>query len=158
MTDNISSNFLKQYTKKLNTKNFSTWRRELFTAMSLLNLDEYLTKDPETLKTNSDFSAKAKLATNIVRMHLDGENSARFVEEDDLEVYEPRKLWTSICEHYATKSMENAAKLMEKLTLIDFTEGNPNTVINEFRVTFQTFIEVTAKRFDKATIEALWIF
>ncbi|KAI7958287.1 hypothetical protein MJO29_006504 [Puccinia striiformis f. sp. tritici] len=157
MTDN-PSNLLKQYTEKLNTNNFSTWRRELFTAMSLLNLDAYLTKDPETLKTKPDFDDKAKQATNIVRMHLDGENAARFVEEDDLEVYEPKKLWTSICEHYATKSMENAAKLMEKLTYIDFTEGNLNAVINDFRVTFQTFLEVTAKRFDKKTIEALWIF
>ncbi|KAI7943896.1 hypothetical protein MJO28_011424 [Puccinia striiformis f. sp. tritici] len=158
MTENLSSALLKQYTEKLNNTNFPTWRRELFTAMSILNLDSYLTKDPKTLETQPDFETKSKQATNIIRLHLDSENATRFVEEEDLEVYKPKELWTSICEHYATKSMENAAKLMEKLTMIDFSDGNLNPVINEFRATFQSFVEVTAKRFDKKTIEALWIF
>ncbi|KAI7958132.1 hypothetical protein MJO29_006349 [Puccinia striiformis f. sp. tritici] len=158
MIENTSAVLVKQYTEKLNSTNFSTWRRELFTAMSLLNLDPYLTKDPDTLKGKPDFDDKAKQATNIIRMHLDGENSARFVEEDELETYKPKELWTNICEHYATKSMENAAKLMQKMVFLDFSDGNMNTAINEFRVTFQSFLEVTAKRFEKKTVEALWIF
>ncbi|POV96246.1 hypothetical protein PSTT_15748, partial [Puccinia striiformis] len=127
MIENTSAVLVKQYTEKLNSTNFSTWRRELFTAMSLLNLDPYLTKDPDTLKGKPDFDDKAKQATNIIRMHLDGENSARFVEEDELETYKPKELWTNICEHYATKSMENAAKLMQKMVFLDFSDGNMNT-------------------------------
>ncbi|EHS63375.1 uncharacterized protein PGTG_21550 [Puccinia graminis f. sp. tritici CRL 75-36-700-3] len=158
MTDSATTGHsFKHFTEKLNTENFATWRREMFTALSYLNLDQYILKEKDKITSKTDYDEKAKQTTNLIRMHLDGENFSRFVD-DDLEEYKPKELWDSICQHYATKSLENAAKIMEKLTTYDFSVGDTFSTIKDFRSTFQLFIEVTAKKFDKTTVEALWIF
>ena len=111
MPESTSISSIKHYTEKLNGTNFPTWRRELYTAISLLNLDDFLTKDLDAAaaldKHKSDHKKKAKQVTNIIRLHLDGENSARFIDDNEIGVYKPKELWDAICEHYATKSMEN---------------------------------------------------
>ncbi|PLW34541.1 hypothetical protein PCASD_12926 [Puccinia coronata f. sp. avenae] len=156
-----SLNSIKFYTEKLNGTNFSTWRRELYTAISLLNLDDYLITELDKLPsttTTSEKNIKAKQATNIIRMHLDGENSARFVDDDDIGTYKPKELWDLICGHYATKSMENAATLMRTLVTYDFGNGSTNTTINDFRSTFKLFLEVTKQKFEKKTVEGLMVY
>ncbi|KAI7946129.1 hypothetical protein MJO29_012517 [Puccinia striiformis f. sp. tritici] len=157
MSDSTNPAF-KYFTEKLNGTNFTTWRRELYTGLSYLNLDDYIIEPTEELPKRPNYLEKKKLATNIIRMHLDSENSARFVNETELSTFEPKKLWDAICQYYARKSMENTARLMEQLTLIEFTESGISAIINNFRATFQLFAEVTSKKFDRATVEALWVF
>jgi hypothetical protein len=75
-----------------------------------------------------------------------------------LDTYDPKALWDSILEYHAAKSVKNAANVMERLHDIVFVEGEMQKSINNFRQTFQLMIEVSATKFDKKTLEAVWVF
>jgi hypothetical protein len=77
---------------------------------------------------------------------------------DDLDVYDPKALWDAIVEYHAAKSIKNAANVMERLHDIVFVEGEMQRCINTFRQTFNLMIEVSTSKFDKKTLEAVWVF
>ncbi|OAV96320.1 hypothetical protein PTTG_26354 [Puccinia triticina 1-1 BBBD Race 1] len=154
----LGLNSIKYYTKKLNGTNFTTWIRELYTSISLLNLDQYVNKSLESLPLTSDRDQKAKLTNNIIRMHLNGENSARFLDDDEIDIYKPKELWDSICSYYAAKSMENGANLMRTLVAYNFGTDLASLTINDFRGLFKLFVEVTKHKWEKKTVEGLWVY
>jgi len=125
-------------------------------ALGYMNLDDFIKPHTDELLKRSDYKAKLKQVTTFIRLHLGREDSTRFV--DDLDTYDPKSLWDSIISHYATKSIENAANVMEKLHDIVFVEGEMQKSINLFRQTFHLMIEVSNSKFDKKTLEAVWVF
>lgn len=70
--------------------------------------------------------------------------------------YKPKDLWGSICDHYATKSLENVVNLMDWLYNIPFSDGNLQDLINKFCKTFQLLLEVSFDNLKTSTIETLW--
>jgi len=116
-----SSPQIKLCTEKLNDSNFSAWRYDMQNALGYMNLDDFIKPHTDELLKRSDYKAKLKQVTTFIRLHLGREDSTRFV--DDLDTYDPKSLWDSIISHYATKSIENAANVMEKLHDIVFVEG-----------------------------------
>ncbi|OAV97518.1 hypothetical protein PTTG_01312 [Puccinia triticina 1-1 BBBD Race 1] len=128
--------------------------------MSYLNLDNYLLKDLNKLLStiaSSERDLKAKQATNIIQMHLDSENSTRFVDDNDIGIFKPKELWDTICGYYTAKSMENGATLMRTLVTYNFATST-STTINDFRSLFKMFVEVTKHKFEKKTIEGLMVY
>jgi transposase InsO family protein len=147
---------LKLCSEKLNDSNFSAWRYDIRNALAFYNLDGFIKEHTPELKARPDYNAKLKQVTTYIRLHLGREDSTRFV--DDLDVYDPKALWDSIVEYHAAKSVENAANVMERLHDIVFVEGKMQQCINSFRQTFNLMIEVSTSKFDKKTLEAVWVF
>ncbi|KNZ51362.1 hypothetical protein VP01_3985g1 [Puccinia sorghi] len=112
--------------------------------------------DTTCLKAQPEYTSKLKQVTTFIRLHLGRKDSTCFV--DDLDTYDPKALWDSISTHYAAKSVENAANVMEKLHDIIFVEGEMQKSINLFCQTFHLMLEVSNKQFDKKTLEAVRVF
>lgn len=148
---------IKLVTDPLDDVNFTTWRFKIQNALAFQNLDDYILSDTEAMKKKDDYAACKKLATTFIRMHLSDNCVARFVGSD-LTTYEPKQLWDSILNFYATKSLENAASLWDKLHDIHFVDDNIKEALNTFRSTFQLLVEVTTGKLDKKTLETCWIF
>ncbi|KNF06667.1 hypothetical protein PSTG_00541 [Puccinia striiformis f. sp. tritici PST-78] len=100
-----------------------------------MNLDIYIIEHTSALKVHPDYTSRVKLAKNFIQLHLSRKESTRFI--DDLDTYDPKTLWESILSHYAT---------------------DMQTSINAFQSLFKEMIEVSSGRFDKKTLEAMWIF
>ncbi|KNZ52546.1 hypothetical protein VP01_352g1 [Puccinia sorghi] len=132
-TNNDSTPQIKLCTEKLNESKFSAWRYDMQNAL-----------------------AKRKQVTTFIRLHLGREDSTRFV--DDLDTYDPKTLWELIVSYHSAKSIENTANIMEKLHNIVFVEGEMQKSINLFRQNFPLMIEVSSGKFDKKTLEAVWVF
>jgi hypothetical protein len=147
---------LKLCTKKLNNTNFSTWCYDILNYLGYHDLDGYIKENTNTLKDCPDYNAKLKKVTTFVRLHLGREDSTLFV--NDLDTYNPKALWDAILEFHAANSVENAANVMEKLHDITFVESNMQKSINSFRKTFRLMIKVSSGKFDKKTLEAVWVF
>lgn len=142
--------------KKLTGPNFGSWRNNIITALGYKDLDDLVLTSTIDGLSEAELKSKRKKASTFIRLHLDHINFTRFV--NDPSVHDPKALWDAICNHYATRSMENAANLMDKLHDISFTDGNLQTSIDKFRETFKLLAEVTSQRFDLKTLEALWVF
>ncbi|KAI9613872.1 hypothetical protein H4Q26_009722 [Puccinia striiformis f. sp. tritici PST-130] len=56
------------------------------------------------------------------------------------------------------KTVENTANLMDRLHDYTFDEADMQASINTFRSLFKEMLEVSSSRFDKKTLEAMWIF
>jgi hypothetical protein len=61
-----------------------------------------------------NYKANKKSATTYICMHLNEENVNQFVGSE-INTYDPKALWDSIINHYATKSLENAASICDRL-------------------------------------------
>ncbi|POW15070.1 hypothetical protein PSHT_07190 [Puccinia striiformis] len=150
---------VKLCTEKLTAHNFDGWRYDMRNALSYMNLDAYITKShTDKMKARPDYEDKLKQVTTYIRLHLTRAEATRFV--DDLDVYDPKALWDSILAHYAEKSLENSASLMEKLYDMTFIEEEMLQCIENFRTTFKLMIEVSTgpDGFDKRTLDAIWVF
>ncbi|KAI7958488.1 hypothetical protein MJO29_006705 [Puccinia striiformis f. sp. tritici] len=131
---------VKLCTEKLTAHNFDGWRYDMRNALSYMNLDAYITKShTDKMKARPDYEDKLKQVTTYIRLHLTRAEATRFV--DDLDVYDPKALWDSILAHYAEKSLENSASLMEKLYDMTFIEEEMLQCIENFRTTFKLMIE-----------------
>jgi hypothetical protein len=154
--DSSGSNSLKPITKKLNKTNFSTWRYTICNALAYQDLDGFIKEHTPALKARPDYEAKVKKVTTFIRLHLGYKDSSCFV--DDLDVYDPKALWDAILKFHAARTVENAANVMEPLHNIVFVKGEMQKNINLFCQTFQLMIEVSSNKFDKKTLEAVWVF
>ncbi|KNZ50012.1 hypothetical protein VP01_4640g1 [Puccinia sorghi] len=121
-----------------------------------MNLDKFIKPHTDKLIKRPDYKSKRKQVTTFIRLHLGQEDSTRFV--DDLESYDPKTLWELIVSYHAAKSIKNASNVMEKLHDIVFVEGEMQKSINLFRQKFHLMIEVSSSKFDKKTLEAVWVF
>lgn len=108
--------------------NFSSWRNNVLTALGYKDLDNVVLENSD--KMSPKIKLKKKQATTFIRLHLDQQNFTRFVK--DPTKYELKELWDSICDHYATKSLENVVNLMDRLYNIPFSNGNLQDSINKF--------------------------
>lgn len=157
MAPDNSISTIKLVTDPLSDTNFTTWRFKIQNALAYQNLDDFILSDTEEMKKRADYAACKKLTTTFIRMHLNEDSIARFVGSD-LSTYEPKALWDSILNFYATKSLENAASLWDKLHDIQFVEGGIKEALNSFRSTFQLLVKVTTGKLDKKTLETCWVF
>ncbi|KNZ53792.1 hypothetical protein VP01_3133g2 [Puccinia sorghi] len=148
---------IKMVTEPLSDTNFSTWRFKIQNALAYQNLDDFILKDTEEMKKRADYAACKKLTTTFIRMHLNEESIACFVGSN-FSTYEPKSIWDAILDFYATKSLENAASLWDKLHDIKFVDGSTQEALNSFRSTFQLLVEVTMGKLDKKTPETCWMF
>lgn len=124
---NDSDNLLKTSSiAKLDGSNFSNWRNCILTALAYKDLDNLVLSDHNPTSDDSDMKLKKKRATTFIRLHLDHQNFTRFVS--DITKYQPKALWDSINAHYATKSMENAANIMDRLYSISFQDNIQNSI------------------------------
>ncbi|KAI7948485.1 hypothetical protein MJO29_010150 [Puccinia striiformis f. sp. tritici] len=151
-----SPNYFKLCTEKLTELNFANWRYDMKCALGIMNLDPYIIEHTAALKAHPDYTSRVKLAENFIRLHLSRKESTRFI--DDLDTYDPKTLWESIISHYASKTVENTANLMDRLHDYTFDEADMQASINTFRSLFKEMLEVSSSRFDKKTLEAMWIF
>jgi hypothetical protein len=154
--DSSNSSSLKPITEKLNDTNFSTWQYAICNALAYQDLDGYIKEHTPALKARLDYKAKVKKVTTFIRLHLGYEDSSRFV--DNLDVYNPKALWDAILEFHAAKTVKNAANIMERLHDSVFVDREMQKNINVFRQTLQLMIEVSSNKFDKKTLEAVWVF
>ncbi|PLW38782.1 hypothetical protein PCASD_12562 [Puccinia coronata f. sp. avenae] len=155
-SSSLNTNSLRLCTEKLNNNNFAAWRYDMLNALAYMGLGKFIKEHSPELKARPDYKERLVQVTTYIRLHLGREDSTRFV--DDLDVYDPKALWDSILEYHAAKTVENAANIMEKLHDVVFTKGDMQQSINTFRQTFQLMIEVSSSKFDKKTLEAVWVF
>ncbi|KAI7965543.1 hypothetical protein MJO29_001291 [Puccinia striiformis f. sp. tritici] len=152
----LHPNSFKLCTEKLNDHNFANWRYDMKCALGIMGLDPYIIEHTDALKAHPDYNSRVKLTEHYIRLHLSRDESSRFVE--DLDVFNPKALWDSILTYYASRTVENTANLMERLHDLTFDEADMQSSINSFRSIFKLMIEVSTGRFDKKTLEAMWIF
>ncbi|KAI7963573.1 hypothetical protein MJO29_004000 [Puccinia striiformis f. sp. tritici] len=132
-------NSFKLCTEKLTEHNFAGWRYDMKCALGIMNLDPYIIEHTPALKAHPDYASRVKLTENYIRLHLSRDESTRFVE--DLDTYDPKALWESILAHYASKTVENFANLMDTLHDHTFDKSNMQSSINTFRSLFKMMIE-----------------
>lgn len=89
--------------------NFSSWQNNVMTALGYKDLDTIVFECPK--EVTPEIRLKKKQATTFIRLHLDQQNFTCFVK--DPTKYKPKELWDAICDHYATKSLENVVNLMD---------------------------------------------
>ncbi|KAI7937869.1 hypothetical protein MJO29_001172 [Puccinia striiformis f. sp. tritici] len=135
-----SPNYFKLCTEKLTELNFANWRYDMKCALGIMNLDPYIIEHTAALKAHPDYTSRVKLAENFIRLHLSREESTRFI--DDLDTYDPKTLWESIISHYASKTVENTANLMDRLHDYTFDEADMQASINTFRSLFKEMLEL----------------
>jgi hypothetical protein len=143
-------------TKKLNETNFSAWRYDMCNALAYNGFDGYIREHTPALKGCPDYQERLVQVTTYIWLHLGREDSPRFM--DNLDTYNPKALWDSILQYHAAKSVENASNAMETLHNIVFVKGNMQKSINTFCQMFQLMIEVSSSKFNKKTLEAVWVF
>lgn len=136
----------------MGAEKFSIWRNNFLTGLGYKDLDNFV------LEKISNKSPKIKLkknyATTFIQLNLDQKKFTWFVK--DPTSHKPKVLWDSICDHFATKSLENVVNQMDRLENIQFSEGNLWVSINKLRETFKLLLEVSDGSLESATIETLW--
>lgn len=132
--------------------NFSSWQNNVMTALGYKDLDTIVFECPK--EVTPEIRLKKKQATTFIRLHLDQQNFTCFVK--DPTKYKPKELWDAICDHYATKSLENVVNLMDWLYNIPFSNGDLQDSINKFHKNFWLLLEVSFDNLDTLTIETLW--
>jgi hypothetical protein len=152
----INTNPLQLCSEKLNNNNFAAWLYNMLNTLAYMGLGKFIKEHTPGLKARPDYKERLVQVTTYIRLHLGREDSTRFV--DDLDVYDPKALWDSILDYHAAKTVKNAANIMEKLHNVVFTKGDMQQSINTFQQTFQLMIKVSSSKFDKKTLEAVWVF
>jgi hypothetical protein len=131
-------------------------RREEEGNFVLKNVEDLILGGLPPAGVTESIEQRKRLATTMIRMTLDRDNSSCFVDRNQLRVFEPKKLCDDTVDFHVSRSSENAATIWDKLIASTWIKGDLERSVTKFRNDFDRLLEIKPK-LDQSTLDSVWV-